>query len=388
MTTVDRRPTTAQDVLDATRAMAPAIAARAAEIEAARRLPRDLLDQLVGAGCIRLLRPRTHGGLGADLPAAVRVFESLARADASVAWTMMIGGGGWIDLAGLPRATFDAVLARPDAVIAGVINPSASIAPVAGGYRVTGRWSFASGCEHADWLYGNAIEDVDSGAGGVPQMRIAVLAPDEVTIEDTWNVSGLCGTGSHHFRADVVIPAERTTRPFEDPSCVDEPMVRIPPPPLLAPMIAAVAVGVAQGALDDLLALAAAKVPLLEHTTLATNPHFQFELATADTELRAARALLHESAAATWAAAAGGAPMAWEQRARARAAAVWVTERAAAVVGTAYRAGGGSSLYAGCPLQRRLRDVHAVTQHFLVKRDTLTTAGAVLAGQDVTVPVF
>jgi alkylation response protein AidB-like acyl-CoA dehydrogenase len=385
MTTVDHHPTTAQGVLDATRAMAPAIAARAAEIEAARRLPRDLLDDLVGAGCIRLLRPRTHGGLAADLPAAMRVFESLARADASVAWTTMIGGGAWIDLAGLPRATFDAVFAEPDAVIAGVINPSASIAPAAGGYRVTGRWSFASGCEHADWIYGNAIEDV---VDGVPQMRIAVLAPDEVTIEDTWNVSGLCGTGSHHVRADVVVPAERTTRPFEDPSCVDEPIVRIPPPPLLAPMIAAVALGVAQGALDDMLALATVKVPLLDHAILATNPHFQFELATADTDLRAARALLYESAATTWAAAVQDTPLTWEQRARARAAAVWATERAAAVVDTAYRAGGGSSLYAGCPLQRRLRDVHAVTQHFLVKRDTLTTAGAALAGQDVTVPVF
>ena len=76
------------------------------------------------------------------------------------------------------------------------------------------------------------------------------------------------------------------------------------------------------------------------------------------------------------------------QRARMRAAAVWVTERAAAVVDAAYRAGGGSSLYADCPLQRRLRDVHAITQHFLVKRDTMTTAGAILAGQDVELVVF
>ena len=67
---------------------------------------------------------------------------------------------------------------------------------------------------------------------------------------------------------------------------------------------------------------------------------------------------------------------------------MWATERAAAVVTTAYRSGGGSSVYADCPLQRRLRDIHAVTQHFLVKRDTLTTAGAILAGQDVEVMVF
>jgi indole-3-acetate monooxygenase len=76
-----------------------------------------------------------------------------------------------------------------------------------------------------------------------------------------------------------------------------------------------------------------------------------------------------------------------EQRARIRAAGVWVTARSVAVVEAAYRSGGGSSIYVDCPLQRRLRDVHAVTQHFAVKPDTLTTAGAVLAGQDVTVPV-
>jgi indole-3-acetate monooxygenase len=83
-----------------------------------------------------------------------------------------------------------------------------------------------------------------------------------------------------------------------------------------------------------------------------------------------------------------GGELTLEQRARIRAAGVWVTARSVAVVEAAYRSGGGSSIYVDCPLQRRLRDVHAVTQHFAVKPDTLTTAGAVLAGQDITVPVF
>ena len=192
MTTVQLPPTTTQAVRDATRALAPTIAARAADVEAARRLPRDLLDQLIGAGCFRLLRPPTHHGLGADLPAAMRVFESLARADASVAWTVMIGGGSWIDVAELPRTTFDTLFATPDVITAGVFNPTGSVAPVDGGYRVTGRWSFASGCEHADWLYGNCVEGV---VDGVPQMRMVVLRPDEVTIEDTWTVSGAVRDG-------------------------------------------------------------------------------------------------------------------------------------------------------------------------------------------------
>jgi alkylation response protein AidB-like acyl-CoA dehydrogenase len=386
MTAVESHPMTARAVLDAARGLAPTIAARATEIEAARRLPRDLLDELIATGCLRLLRPPSHHGLGADLPGAMRVFEALARADASVAWTVMIGAGSWIDLAALPRASFDALFARPDVITAGVFNPSGSATPGPAGYRVTGRWSFASGCEHADWLYANCVEGV---VDGVPQMRMAVLRPDEITIEDTWTVSGLCGTGSHHFRADgVAVPAERTCRPMADPPCIDEPIVRIPPPALLSPMIAGLALGVARGALDDILRIAAAKVPLLAGAPLADSPQFQYELATADTELRAARALLYELADSLWATAVDGTPVTLAARARVRAAAVWAAARSAAVVETAYRAGGGSSVYAECPLQRRLRDVHAITQHFLLRRDTLTTVGAVLTGRDVDVPVF
>ncbi|MGH9186779.1 MAG: acyl-CoA dehydrogenase family protein [Acidimicrobiales bacterium] len=137
---------TAKTVLHAARQLAPSILDRAGEIEAARRVPTDLLEQLRAAGCFRLLRPATHGGLEAALPDAMRGLESLARADASVAWTVMIGAGSWIDLAHLPRETFDALYAgNPDAITAGVFNPTGAITPVDGGYRVTGRWSSPAG---------------------------------------------------------------------------------------------------------------------------------------------------------------------------------------------------------------------------------------------------
>jgi alkylation response protein AidB-like acyl-CoA dehydrogenase len=378
---------TPQEILDAARRLAPAISARAAEVEAARRVPRDLLDELVGARLFRLLRPATHGGAEADLTSAGRVLEELARADASVAWTVMIGSGTWCDLVGLPRATFDELFAgAPDVITAGVFAPTGSIAPDGDGYRVTGRWSFASGCEHADWIYGNCVEGV---VDGVPRLRTAVFEPGQVAIEDTWTVSGLSGTGSHHFRADaVVVPAERTLDPLADSPCLDAPIVRVPIPSLIALAIASVAVGVARGALDDVVALAAEKVPLLDRRHLATNPTFQLELAGADTELAAARALIHEAAAEAWETATDGAEFTLAHRARMRAAAVWATARAADVVRAAFRAGGGGAIYAASPLQRRLRDVDALTQHFLVRRDTLATAGAILAGEDVDVMVF
>ena len=289
-------------MLDAARRLAPSIAARADEIEAGRRVPRDLLDELIAARVFRVARPATHGGVDADLPGAMRVYEALARADASVGWTVMIGSGSWCDLAALPRATFDELFSdAPDVITAGVFNPTGSIAADDDGYRVTGRWSFASGCEHADWIYGNCVEAV---VDGVPRLRIAVFSPDQVVIEDTWTVSGLCGTGSHHFHVDsVVVPAERTLDPMGDPPSLDAPIVRVPIPALIALAVASVAVGCAQGALDDIVAVAAEKVPLLDRRALAANPTFQLELATADTELSAARALIYETAEAAWEAA-------------------------------------------------------------------------------------
>lgn len=384
--TLQSEPTSAEEILEAVTRLDPVVRSRAAEVEAARRLPVDLLDQLVSAGCFRVLLPRSHGGAGADLPAAMRVYETLSRADASVGWSVMIGSGVWRDLVGLPRETFDALYVDgPDVMIAGVFSPSGVAVGVEGGYRVSGRWAFASGCPHSSWLYGNCVEDVD----GDHRIRTALFRTEEADIEDTWDVVGLRGTGSHHFTADnVIVPPERTCATFEDEPAVDAAIVRIPTPALFALGIASMAVGTARGALDEITTVAAAKTPLLSSTSLAGSPLFQHDLATADTELRAARALVYETAEEAWATACAGDDFTLGGRARIRAAAVWAVARASAVVSAAYQAGGGSVLYHESPLQRRLRDIHAATQHFLVRPDTMVTAGAILAGQDVDVPVF
>lgn len=184
------------------------------------------------------------------------------------------------------------------------------------------------------------------------------------------------------------MPAERTLDPFADEPCIDAAIARVPAPALISLSIAAVAIGVGQGALDDVVEIASTKTPLLADSTLALNPHFQFVLANADTTLRAARALLYENAEATWATVAEGSPLSFTERARIRATAVWATNRAVEVVTDAYRAGGGSPIYSTSPLQRRLRDINTLAQHFLVRNDTMTTAGAILAGLDVSPAVF
>jgi indole-3-acetate monooxygenase len=381
---VDTTTAPGAPVLDAVRELAPTIAARAGEIEAARRLPPDLVTDLTAAGCFGMLRPRSHGGAGVDLATSMRVYEDLSRADASVGWTVAIGAGCWLDLVGLSRSTFDAVFADdPDVKVGGAIRPAGVAAPVGGGYRVTGRWGFVSGCQHCDWIYGNCIEEGATGNGDMPPLRVALFRADEIEIEDTWSVSGLCGTGSHDVVADdVFVPTDRTFALLSAEPCLDDPLVRIPLPSPYVLQLASVALGIAQGALDDILALAVDKVPLFAGASLATNPLFQNQLGQADASLRAARSLVDGEAADAWAAALAGDAFTPEHRARIRGSGVWAADTAAAVVDMAYRAGGGSSLYRSSPLQRRFRDVHALTQHFLVKLDSLTTVGAVMAGQD------
>jgi alkylation response protein AidB-like acyl-CoA dehydrogenase len=360
--------------------LARRIAARGDEIERARRLPQDLVDELTTAGCFRMLAPRSHGGAEGAVPTHIRMIEALAKADASVGWTVMIGCLAPVMFGKLPFETFDAIYADgPDVTVAGTYNPTGVATPTADGYRVSGRWSFASGCQHAHWLLAHSIVD----DGRVPPMRMMVLSPTDVEINDTWTVSGLRGTGSHDFVAEnVFVPADRSFSVFGE-ACLDIALLRIPELSYSSLEIAAVAVGIAGGALDDVTMLATGKVPAFGNETLAANPLFQHQLGTSDARLRAARTLLYHDAEDAWATAIAAVPFTVEHRARIRATTTWATQTAASVVDMAYTAGGSSSIYSTNPLQRRLRDIHALTQHFGVKPDTLTKAGAVLAGQEI-----
>lgn len=388
MTAIGRSaaPRAVEVVRERARDVSAQLAGRAIDIEARRRLPPDLVDALRAAGCFSVLLTSSHGGAGASLPEALRLYEDLARGDASTGWVVMIGASGWSDLAALPRPTFDTLFSPgADTVIAGAIAPAGSISAVADGYRVTGRWGFVSGCDHATHFFANAVEGV---VDGEPAFRVAVLDRAAVIIEDTWHTSGLRGTGSHHITVDAVVPAEWTFVPFVDPPCIDAPIVRVPTPALFALGIAAVAIGAARGALDTVAELAGDRIPLFAGAPQAADPCFQYGLARSDARLGAAATLIDAMAERLWDRAVAGADVPLELRARTRAAATWATEAALAATGFACSAAGGAAVYDTNPLQRRQRDVQAMTQHFLVRADSYTNAGAILAGQPLTTAVF
>src|SRR5262245_8312457 len=193
--------------------LASEITSRAAEIEAGRRIPPDLVKALRSIGVFRMLVPRSHGGLELDLPAALEVVGALARIEGSVGWTVAIGCGGNIFTSLLPRHTYDEIYRNgPDVIIVGSSQPVGTADVTAGSWRVNGRWPFASGCEHADWMVGVCM--VTEGgkpladAAQSPIARAFVLPVRDWLIEDTWYVAGLKGTGSHHIvLRDKQVPA-------------------------------------------------------------------------------------------------------------------------------------------------------------------------------------
>ena len=378
----------AKTLLDSVRQLAPSVAARSAEIEAARRLPLDLLGQLIAAGCFRMFVPKSHGGLEVDVPASMEILETLATADGSTGWVVMIGCETPMFFALMSSDRFNRLYADgPDVIAAGAFAPRGLATVVDGGYRVNGRWAFASGCQHARWLFGNCVE-MENGrprAGaipGAPAARAMMFAPEKAEILDTWKVSGLRGTGSHDIAVkDVLVPVEDTFDIFLGRATIPGPALA--EPVLYAALhIGTVGVGIAQRALNEIVALAGAnKQRLYAQSSMADAPLFQYRLGHADTSLRAARTLLRSEAEALWESACAGRPASPTDRARVMGAITWAAHTSCAVVDACYKAGGGTSPYESSPLQRCMRDIQTLTQHAAVAESWLSASGLALLGR-------
>ena len=354
-------------VLDNVRALLPEIAARAEEMEQARAMPRDLAEKLRSAGVFRRYVPRSHGGDEMWPDEGMTVIEELARADASVAWVAAVGSEGPAFYAYLPPDTYDKIFAGgPDIIHSGVINPTGKAVRDKGGYRFSGRWSFASGSNNADYVCIHGVLDGGGQAGGAPATRMGVVPVREVNIEDVWHVSGLKGTASNDIVvSDLFIPDEWTGTFAELPQVARHPLDQRPLLARFGSEFAAVAIGIAQAALDDVTDIARNKVPATSRSKLAADPVAQYMVGQLATDLYMARTLLHQVARDDQASVAFGPPdntaMVIRRARLTRAAAV-----AASVVEGAYSVSGTTGLFESCPLQRRLRDVRAVTQHYML----------------------
>jgi len=337
------------------------------ESEAEGKLAQASVDAFQEAGLYGLKLPAVLGGVEADPLLQVDVIEAVSRIHPTAGWNLFICGTG-IGLAGafLPQAAIPQVFCdRHTPIAAGVIRPWGRATPVPGGYRVSGRWPFASGIRNAAWFCGGTATP-----GGDTRMIFVPLS--QVTVhDDTWQVLGLQGTGSCDVSIDnLFVPQEWTWVAWANPQR-GGPLYRLGRPAFLAAEHAAFALGAGRLALDSILVLAQGKQRGLTPTapTIARRPTFQRDLAEADLKLRAARTLLVEIYEDVWATTCAGYPLTPQQQVETRSATCYTTQVAAEAATIAYRYGGGEANYLSSRLQRCLRDVYGAAQHQLVSND-------------------
>jgi alkylation response protein AidB-like acyl-CoA dehydrogenase len=366
-------------LLDDVRALGPRIRELAPAVEADRRLAPELAQRFADIGVWGACAPASIGGLELPLADVITMIEELSYGDGSVGWNGMIGG-----TSGVVYAYLDERVAKelysPGRCICGVIAPSGRSTPTEGGFRVSGRWSFGSGVDNADYMALGTIIDSE----GTPSLRTVVAKRGEFEIVDNWDVSGLRGTGSNDVvMEDVFIPDERTCV-FDKPLNTG-PLYAFPFFGFLALGVASVCLGIARSAIDELRELASAKVPTGGRRPLARRPAAQVEVAKATAELLSARAFVDAAVAQAWDTAQMVAEPSIDERVKLRLAATHAARTSAKVVDRMYEAGGASSIYAKSKLQRNFRDVHAATQHLVVSPATYELMGRLLLGVETEV---
>ena len=386
---------TATAPLEIALALAPRIRARAAEIEAARGLPSDLVMEIANAHLFKVAVPEAEGGLGADILTTLRVIEEISRADGSTGWCLAMGINTFRQAAQLaPEVRREIFYSDPIGVSAGSANPRGRAVAVPGGYRVTGHWFFASGCKHSSALHGACkVFDGDTPrrrANGDQEVRIAFFYPKALArIVDTWNVSGMRGTGSHDIEVeDLFVPEERTFSAAERRARVTGPINRMHGFDLAGCGFCCVGLGVARAAIDTFVELADVKVPRGSSELLRDRAVVQATVGEAEALLRSGRALLFDVVGDMWRTVLAAQPITERQRADLRLAMTHAAQSAAKATHMVCAAAGTTSIFTSSPLERYARDAEVVTRHNQLQSTNYEAVGRTVLGLESNSPLF
>jgi alkylation response protein AidB-like acyl-CoA dehydrogenase len=377
--------------LERVRALTPLLAASGEEIERERRIPAELQRALVEAGLFRLFLPRSQGGPEVHPLTFVRVVEAIAAVEASPAWNVCQNAVCALISAYLEPAVAREVFGPADAILAwGPPDPRAQAVASDGGYRVTGRWSFASGGRHATWLGGySPVHEADGTprrtAKGTPMFRVMLFRAADVEMEDVWRVMGLKGTASDAFSVqDAFVPhAYSVMRDDVSENREAGWLYCFKTTNLYSCGFAGIALGVARSMLDALVRLASEKTPRGYPNPMRENAATQADVGHAEAQLRAARAYLTQTIAEVCAEVQQRPELTMEQRMRIRLAATHVIREAVAVGDFAYEAAGATAIFEANSFERRFRDLHTIVQQLQGRKSHYQTVGKFLFGLDV-----
>jgi len=376
-----------EDVLARARGVTELLKAAGPRIEATRELPPDVLSAMHQACLFRLLMPRSVGGDEIDLETHAMALETIARADASTAWVMSQGSGCSMAAAFLSPEAAERWFGAQNAVLAWGAGIQGKAVAVEGGYRVTGTWTFNSGSRHATLLGGHSyIHESDGsrrlGPDGAPRNRTMLFERSKADIDDVWDVVGLRGTGSDTIRVTDLFVREEDTIDRDSLEECREPGTLYKFSTTLAYGVgfSALMLGIAQGMLDELQALAMTKTPRAATTSLRENPVFQSELAQFHARCQAARSYLHVTTREVWDEVAAAGEITIAQRARMKLTTTWVINHCFEVVKDCYRAAGQSAIHPKGPFERRMRDAMTASQQTQGRASNYVTVGRTLLG--------
>jgi alkylation response protein AidB-like acyl-CoA dehydrogenase len=377
---------TSPDPVARARELGADIAAAADEIERTRRIPEALLERFHDSRLFRMLLPRSADGDETEPAVYVAAVEELARHDASIAWIAFVTNSSALIAAYLEPAVVSAVFADPRSTVAwGPPNASRASADDAG-YRLTGRWDFASGCRHARWMGAHChVLEADGALRlnrfGRPTVRTLLFPVEQATLLDTWRTIGLRGTASDSYSVNDLLVSEAFSTTREDPMLRRErgPLYAFTMQCLYATGVAAVAFGIARAMLSEFIALASRKSPR-GLARLADNAVVQADVARAEARLGSARAYLIETLTTIYAHADEVAPIDVADRARVRLATTNAIQGAAEVADFAYKGAGVDAIFPGSPFERRFRDMHTLSQQIQARVAHFESVGQVLLG--------
>jgi indole-3-acetate monooxygenase len=377
---------------DRVQRMRPIIEAHRGEAERLRRLPDAVAQAFVEANVYRLLVPAELGGENVDPITYYDLAEEVSFYDGSAGWNYAIGATGGVVAGGLGAEQMRVVLAKPDCGLSGGGAPTGRAVAVEGGYRLTGRWGWASGIHHARWAIAYCpVYDGERprlSAEGVP-IVLGFIAPKAAcTILDTWHVSGMRGTGSTEFELnDVFVAREMVLRVLSGAARHPQPVFRMPAT-FFGFNHCCVLTGIARGAVAGLKALAATKTSPMTGISLRDDAGGQYAVAKAEALVESSGLNVRDAFRQLWERVVAGETVPDGMKAHVRRACAHATECAVEAVDLCYRAACGSAVFESAPFERALRDAHAAASHITLRQTMMEEAGRVAFGLRPRSPLF
>jgi 3-hydroxy-9,10-secoandrosta-1,3,5(10)-triene-9,17-dione monooxygenase len=362
-------------------ALIPQLSARASRTEELRRLPPETERDLHEAGLFRIVQPKRVGGSEFDYVALVDCADAIGRADASVAWNLAnLASHHWM-LGMFDKRAQDLVWKDADALIASsFIFPAGRARKVDGGYLLRGSWPFSSGVDSCDWNMLASVVSSDDEADGI-QYRIFLLNKRDYRIRDTWNATGLRGTGSNDVDVKDAFVAEEMTLAVNDldggptPGSAVNPnaLYALPVFSLFPYVLSGAALGNAQACLDDYTGVARHRVSTYNRARIGDFQSTQIKIAEASAKIDAARLIMRSTCIEAMADARRGDVPDTAVKTRLRRDGAFSVNLCTEAVSLLFAASGARGLSTAAALQRQFRDAHAINSHLAFNFDSAGT---------------